>query len=321
MSLSKLVKFRNELSELVDQLSIDHCVNEKTNLFYSLQLRNEVENYNHLIQQHIDNYQSLIEKNNDIVILVKNLIVQIEHDITQLAGTIDDGSATEENTNFLLASTDEIKRIIQSRISILGDWHYPGLQICRYADNHWQAQDNLDEFVSAKTLIDLMVGCDPLYITGNNIKVLENIISPFPDVYQRRLRLYEFKNRNFNMLPQAQFGTVLCWDYFNYLPLATIEIYLKEIIKLLRPGGKLLFSYNNGDLEASARLVEEQKACWATSKLLKDMISNIGYEFVVAENFPTHDMFNNWVSWMEVKKPGELTTVKRAQALGAVLAK
>jgi len=321
-TLSELVKFKNDLSELTDQLSLNDAIVEKINLFNSLNLKNENAGYDQLIQQHIDSYQEIVFKNNNIIEAVKSSINIIDNDINQMVNSIDNRNRNEENMFFLLPGNEEVEKIIQSRIGISSDWHFPGLQICRYAtENSWQVSANLQQFTTAKTRIDSMVACDPLYITSNSIDALNHIIAPFPEAYQRRLRLYEINNRKFNELPQAQFGLILCWDYFNYLPLDIIEIYLKEIIKLLRPGGRLLFSYNNGEIVSSARLVEEDKACWATAKLLKNMVISLGYEFVVAEDFPINDIFQTWISWIEVCKPGQLTTIKRAQAMGAVLSK
>ena len=321
-TLSELVKFKNNLLELITDLSLDNAINEKIHLFDSLRLRNESIDYNQLIQQHVSDYQNLIVHSNDIITRINHSINVIDNDIAQLASTVDNSKFTEENMCFLSPTTDEIEKILQSKISASGDWHFPGLQLCRYiSDDHWQFSAKLQEFANAKTRMDYMIACDPLYIVGQNFSILEKIIEPFPDAYQRRLRLYEIKNRNYSELPHDQFGLILCWDYFNYLPIDTIEQYLGSIIKLLRPGGKLVFSYTNGEIVSSAKLVEEHKAPWATATLLTDMITNLGYEFIVAENFPTNDMFDSWISWMEIKKPGELTTVKRAQAVGAVLAK
>jgi SAM-dependent methyltransferase len=47
----------------------------------------------------------------------------------------------------------------------------------------------------------------------------------------------------------AQFGIVLCWDNFNHLSLDKIEKYIREVWKLLRPGGCFIFNYNNCDFE------------------------------------------------------------------------
>ena len=321
-TLSELVKFKNDLLELIEQLPLDHNINEKIELFNGLKSRNETLDYTQLIQSHIDNYQDLIVKNNSIVETVKKSIDIIDIDINQLiVNTVDRNKFNEENMSFHLASTDEIEFIVKSRIGVHGDWHFPGLQICRYAVEERFPQSELQLFASAKTRLDSMIACDPLYIVNNNIKSLENIIETYPEAYQRRLRLYEINDRNFNILPQAQFGIVLCWDYFNYLQIDFIEIYLREIIKLLKPGGKLLFSYNNCEVVSSSRLVEEGKSSWTTTTLLQNLITAIGYEFVVAENFPTNDIFDSYVSWIEVKKPGELTTVKRTQSVGTLLSK
>lgn len=322
-SLSELVKFKNDLLITINRLSLDRAINEKIDLIKSLTTHDESVNYLQLLENHALRYQQLISDSNSIIEIIKNSVSQIDADINAIANSIDTSNFTEENMIFHLATTKEIEAILHSRLGVSSDWHFPGLQICRYiSDDHWQVQSKLQDFSSnAKSRIDSMVSCDPLYIVGNNIKALENVISPFTDVYQRRLRLYEIKNRQFDSLPYNQFGIIMCWDYFNYLPLSTIELYLADLIKLLRPGGKLLFSFNNCDFASSAKLAEDGRACWATTSILKDLIEKLGYEYAVTENLPTDDIFDTWVSWMEITKPGLLTTVKRSQAVGQVLAK
>ena len=93
------------------------------------------------------------------------------------------------------------------------------------------------------------------------------------------------------------------------------------MIALLRPGGVLLFSYTNGNIETSARLVDQQRCCWATDVIIKKMITGLGFEILEFQDLATNDNEDTWVSWYEVQKPGELKTVRLNQAMGAVLTK
>jgi hypothetical protein len=42
----------------------------------------------------------------------------------------------------------------------------------------------------------------------------------------------------------------------------------------------------------------------------------IGYEIVNTIDFPNDDPEVKFISWIELRKPGQLTTIKRMQALG-----
>jgi SAM-dependent methyltransferase len=152
-------------------------------------------------------------------------------------------------------------------------------------------------------------------------------IDKYPDSYKRKARLYIIKNRDFSILPQNQFGFILCWDNFDYLTYDIIQKYLQEAFRLLRPGGIFMFSYTNCDLELSALKVDHQIAAYCSSGWLLKSLEEIGYEVInlVDCNGPTYDpnlgLQEYPISWAEVRKPGKLTTVKRAQAQGLVLKK
>ena len=209
-----------------------------------------------------------------------------------------------EFKNNLIVST-ELESIIVSKITEYSDWHYPALQISP----------------RSKKWIDPMVSADPLYLTHYNINLVKEIIKSYPDLYQNRLRLYEIIGRDFSKLPQAQFSFVLCWDYFNYLSSMFVEKYIKDIYHLLRPGGCFMFSYTNCDLAGSALRAESWACAYASSRWLKKLCDEIGYEICDLKDFDTGDAFNTHVSWAILKKPGDLVTVKAAQAMAEIINK
>jgi hypothetical protein len=264
-------------------------------------------------------YQNLLAKNNDIIIAIKNTIQKIDNDIgIKVQSELDESKFTEDSTHQLLSTNREIEKIIQFRIGGYSDWHFPGLQLhCRYN----RSTPIPDNFVAPTDRINSMVANDPLYLVGSDINELNERINRYPNAYQQRVRLYEVKKRDLSVLPHAQFGFILCWDFLNYLPLSAIEWYLKSMIALLRPGGVLLFSYTNGNIETSASFVDQRRCCWATNVLIEKMVTDLGFEILGFQDLATNDNENTWVSWVEVKKPGNLTSVKKSQAMGQVLTK
>jgi SAM-dependent methyltransferase len=119
----------------------------------------------------------------------------------------------------------------------------------------------------------------------------------------------------------AQFGFVLCWDNFNHLSLDKIEKYIREVWKLLRPGGSFIFNYNNCDLEGPAYRVECHAGSYASAIWLTKLLNAIGYEITALHDDETGDAFNTHISWVEIKKPGVLKTVKAAQAMAQIIVK
>ena len=99
-------------------------------------------------------------------------------------------------------------------------------------------------------------------------------------MYQSRLRIYEITNEDFSILPQNQFGFVLCWEIFNFLSLEKIEQHIRQVFDLLRPGGVFMFSYNNCDIYSIARVAESRDISYAQDDLLKNLCLNIGYEII-----------------------------------------
>lgn len=323
MKVSELVKFKNDLIEIQQQLSIDDVITEKIRLVENIRCRHEIKDYDQDIDQYLASYRELSSHTNHVYQLFDTSIKKIDDDI---AAYVEHHTRSTDNQELdihqHLSTSDDLEKIICPRISSYSDWRFPGLQLhCRYFRPEHSMYPVPDKFANPTFRINSMVANDPLYLVGNDIHHLKEITSVYNNLYQNRLRLYEIKQRNLSALPYAQFGFILCWDFLNYLPIETVKWYLNECIRLLRPGGTLMFSYNNGDIVSSARLFDEGRAAWATSKSIENIIKEIGFEIIRFEDHPTNDNEDTWVSWVEVKKSGALTTVRLNQAMGAVLVK
>ena len=157
-----------------------------------------------------------------------------------------------------------------------------------------------------------MVAADPLYIMDRHQEFLDAAKNQFPSAYQRRLRTYQLINHDLSVLPQNQFGFVFSWGYFNYVSMDTMKHYLKQIHDVLRPGGTFLFSYNDGDTPSGAAMAEQFAQTYMPKSLLSVLVKSLGFEISQSFDYP-----NN--SWIEVRKPGELNTIKLHQVLGEIL--
>lgn len=318
MKLQELVKFRNHLNDMMHTLSLKEAVNEKVKFIELIQNTHNLPTYDSYIASIISSYSDLLLKNDDILADISNTITQIETNINQLGCEIEQTTQyrerfTEDDCGQYLPTSESVEQVILSKISRYSDWRFPGLQLqCRY---HANPEDG---YAVAKYRINNMVANDPLYLAGTNQDLLKNMILEYPEVYQKRVRVYEVHDGDTSRLPQRQFNFVLCWDFFNYQPLDKIELYLTNIMRLLRPGGVLMFSYNNCDLETSARFVDEQDACWANTRIIKELTTRLGYELLEFTDLALGDDRSSWASWAEVRRPGELTTVKRSQAVGRI---
>jgi SAM-dependent methyltransferase len=173
-----------------------------------------------------------------------------------------------------------------------------------------------------ESFVDSMIDNDPLYLVDQKHELLEPAISRFNEVYQRRLRKYiideNVKAGMLDQLPDGQFGLCVVYHYFNFRPFEMIQRYLTEIYTKLKPGGVLIFTYNNCETLPGVMMVEAGKRCYATEYLISKEIHKIGYEFIHSEEY---DAIRGPGTWVEIKKPGELTSIRGSQTLAKILPK
>jgi SAM-dependent methyltransferase len=198
------------------------------------------------------------------------------------------------NTDLPLLAKD----ILINRIRTYSDWHYPGMELGPRCGD----------------LTPHLVASDPLYLVDLDQQFINKTSEQFPPLYQNRLRRYTIDIMpDFSALPQGQFGFIFSFDYFNYLSLTTIAVYLKELLKLLRPGGVLLFSYNDGETPSGAAYAENRSQSYVPRSKIAAICQELGYETIKYETFDS-----GVVNWVELRRPGELKTVKAHQALGEI---
>ena len=193
--------------------------------------------------------------------------------------------------------------IIRSRIKNYGDWRLPGMIIRPAQETH----------------IEELVPLDPLYVLDQHDDLIMPAIGKFTQDYQRRLRPYVIndykKTSPLEELPSNQFGLIFTYNFLNYKPIEVIERYLRDFYLKLRPGGVALFTYNNCDLANGVALAEQHFMCYTPGKRIQAIAHEIGFE----NTFNQPGVGN--LSWMELKKPGEITSLRGGQALAKVLRK
>lgn len=199
---------------------------------------------------------------------------------------------------------DPIKKSqLRSRLQTYTDWKYPGL-IIRPAHSLW---------------VEDLVALDPMYFVDIREDLISPAVSQFPPEYQRRLRRYVIDESSstpiFEKLPHQQFGFVYGFDYFNYRPLEIIKQYLSEVFGLLRTGGTFFFNFNDCDQQGGVALTENHFCCYTPARLIYEYATEVGYEIVHQE---TIDAASTWV---ELKKPGQLTSVRGGQCLAGIFRK
>ena len=207
--------------------------------------------------------------------------------------------ARRKNNNFLLQN-QELQEVFLSRVSNYNRWQYPAMEI----------RPAFGQFT------DIIKGCDPLYLVDTDEGLFEHVKQRWAETYQRRLRYYTFNEtveELFHMIPENQLGFVLSVDFLDYKNMRIIKNYLTDVFRRLRPGGTFMFTYNDCDKVYGARNVEKKFRCYTPGSEIVKLAQEIGY--IVTKQF---NEFEN-VSWLEITKPGELTTLRGGQTLGEIL--
>lgn len=310
MKLSRLVDYRNQL----DQMDLDPACGDATRHLDSIA---------HVITNHrlqIDDRAAVLETN---LTEIKESIQRFQDTIADLRSRVQSQiterepayfqeslrmheeemcfDTTEYILNRRLGIDDESNILLRTRLRSYGDWRLPGM-IIRPAN---------------ETFIEDMVPLDPLYLVDHNQELLEPSMSKFTAEYRRRLRPYIISDWHMHKilpeLPDNQFGLVFAYNYFNYKPLELIKRYLDEILEKLRPGGVFIMTYNNCDRAHAVALVENKFMCYTPGRHIKEYAESIGFE-IAYNHVGAGDL-----TWIELRKPGEITSLRGGQTLGKIM--
>jgi hypothetical protein len=197
----------------------------------------------------------------------------------------------------------ETENLLRVRIQNYVDWQHPAMII----------QPGLEKFVED------MVGFDPLYLIAQQHDLLVPAFDRFPEEYQRRLRLYTVKedidSEILEKIPNGQIGLCLVYNFFEFKPFEIVRKYLTEIYQKLKPGGTLIMTFNDCDRDKAVKLVEQHYACYTPGSMIQQYAATVGYNQIFSWNNsgPT--------TWLELRKPGALTSLRGGQTLAKIVHK
>lgn len=193
-------------------------------------------------------------------------------------------------------------QLLQGRIYRYTDWRVPGMIVGPGLESH----------------IEHMVPMDPLYLIDTNLELLMPACNGFTEAYRRRLRLYSVNEYHddpiLQRLPDQQFGFCLAYNYFNYRPLSVICRWLEELWIKLRPGGAVLFTYNDCDRAHGVALAERSFMCYTPGSRIRSHAQHIGFE--ISHNHTGQAD----LCWIELIKPGYQESLRGGQTLAEIVA-
>ena len=237
--------------------------------------------------------ESIKSLNNQYSDVIKKVDSQIEQLIRQDENTIiarDYTMFSKLKPDLELQQTRESHlapdfiREISIDIGNYSDWKYPGLELNP----------------STGKLTREMLACDPLYIYTGHVIDKDSVKNQFNNFFsEKRLLMYD----DLNDLPQEQFGTITNVLTYNFWPLDPIKDQLQKVIKLLRPGGYYIFTYNDCEYEPQIDFCNNF-ASYNTFTMMSGLVEMYGFDIIDSR------CMNDTHSWMIVRRPGELQSIK-----------
>jgi hypothetical protein len=312
MKLSKLVTLRNYLNSLSVR-AVQNVANvELTKILYQVDLNSEIlasqiHNTNSEFTKLQQAFDSFSQQFDQIRLQVEQLIIEQEMHWRHESYRIYEKLRAEHHDYVMnnLRPTVHPETLLRSRLQVYADWRYPGMLI----------RPGIETFAGE------MVACDPLYIVDVDRPFLGKVssINKFTPEYEARIRSFIIdENLDLSMLakiPNNQFGLCLVYNFFNHRPLELIKHYLEELYDKLRPGGVLIFTYNDCDRTPGVELVEKGLACYTNGTLINQLVEHIGYDRCHA----WHD--GEPKTFLEVRKPGDLVSLRGGQTLAKIISK
>jgi SAM-dependent methyltransferase len=308
MTVTDLIFFKNQL----DKLSI-HRTREQANT--------DLNQFVHVINSHsTDNSISIGNRLFDVM----ESFNAFEKEVDAIRSKLKSDIEQEEKVLFQKSYSDYQDESIYDDFHILGRRWQPDLNLELY---YSRIKKNIDWHYPAMLLrpgyenfIDEMVGYDPLYLVDVSHKFIMPALNKFNDLYQNRLCVYAVKEDPgqaiLTKLPDNQFGMVVGCHYFNFRPLEVIKQYLEEIYNKLRPGGLFMLTFNDCDRWSAVKLVEDSRGrTYTPGSLIFELAKSVGYTI----DYCWHD--EGPQTWLELRKPGELKSLRGGQTLAKIISK
>lgn len=264
-----------------------------------------------------DNYKDIIDVKNSIIDNLNELDTRLSTYKVKVSECINKSQAEyfrksyeiyeemhNDSAEYILNRENSITvdntKDFQERIDLYSSWRHAGLYIRP----------------GKKQYIDSMIACDPLYVADENLHLLEPAKTLWNKEFQARIRykiISDDSEHIFSDLPHEQIGFIVVSNFFDYKPFEIIKKYLIEFQELLKPGGVVIFTYNNCDMPGAVRNVENMFNCYTPGRLIKDFVVGLDFELINSVETPSG------LNWIEIKKPGELTSMRGGQALAKII--
>ena len=320
MNLGQLIRLSNQLENLTVSDLQNEALGKFSNIMYETNIpnagvdeifRNNLYEQNKVLQtafinleQDLADYKAEVKRLIEIegIKWFQTSSARYEQELQTHTGQQPGAVNLHRNKPIVLSA--ETDKILKGRIDSYNHWQYPAMVI----------HPMMELFILN------MVGHDPLYLVDESHDLLEYAMNHWNEGYRNRLREYHieesFDQAILDKLPDGQFGFVLAYNYLNYRPYEIIKKYLEEIYQKLKPGGVVAFTFSDCDRFQAIQNVEQGISCYTPGVLIKGYAEYLGFE----EIFIFQEEHSSSV-WLELKKPGVLTSLRGGGSLAKILPK
>jgi len=320
MKLSELVAYKNQLdllSSVPTWTDTDIKLSRITHTISNHEI--QIDSMSEMLLGHkskIQKHFTLFERDlNELKKQVDLLIEEAEKPLFQQSYRLYEESNQQINSEELYQ--ENIEYVLNRTLAVSEQAHevYLG-RLLRYTDWHYAAMILRP---ARELFIKHMVANDPLYLVDENYDLLKPAIEHFNPLYQNRLRISTvvetLDTPLLTKIPNEQLGVCLAYNFFNHKPFEIIKLYLTEIYQKLKPGGTLIMTFNDCDRYKAVMLVEQVYAAYTRGSMLRSWANHVGFE----ETYCYHD--DGPSTWIEFRKPGQLTSLRGGQTLAKVIPK
>lgn len=311
MKLSELVGYLNSLDSIDIDLECRLVMNkfqtiEHTISRHPVQIDEFIGNFIHNLKNVSGNINRIQQSVDNIKNYIRGKIAELEPAYYQNSRQLYEDEMRNATIYMLLNRRlrieDDSELHLRSRLSMYTDWRVPGIII----------GPGLEKF------IEHLVPLDPLYLVDQHQELLDPAMQLFPEAYQRRLRPYVIDDLEHQdalwQLPSNQFGLIFAYNYLNFKPMEILRRYLDSIYTKLRPGGAVIFTFNDCDLAHGVALAEANFMRYTPGREIRAHAIALGFE-IVSEYRGRGNL-----SWMELKKSGEIESIRGGQTLAKIVA-
>jgi hypothetical protein len=245
------------------------------------------------------------------------LIQNIQHEIDLLTQDIKTSHYYKQNLDISPASRKNWGIARDAMIELVSEfnapdvWKYP--VACINVQHHG--------------VLDLLAPANLIYLVDADQDLLDAAYQDEPQIHTRikkhKLLSWEVLDFSSNLtrvrqnlrwgLPQGQISHVFCWNIFERYTYEQAVLNLTAIKDILRPGGKCIFSVNNGDSLVGAQAAAAGTSSYMTKDMIIRLLEQCGLELnscrlVIGDN-----------TFMVVAQaPGTLSSVKSMPPRGLI---